>query len=155
VKRILIALALTLMLSAVTFGQSQVKDIYDTINLGVTANKDSSIMYFPKAFSYGKPVLDGYISVNIQPDTVLAAPTGEDSLSVWCRKLQKNEAGTYVMDQVDSVLCVANLDWARGKTYSYEITSELGPCHGLVVFAKYTSTTAADSLTCPIWLTVQ
>ena len=110
-KRILIALALTLLLSTVMFGQSQVKDLYDTINLGVTVNDDSTIMYFPKAYGYGKPVIDGYVTVNIQPDT-LGSVTGIDSLSIWIRILQKNEAGTYVMNQADSVLCVANLDWA-------------------------------------------
>jgi len=154
-KRISIALILTLVLSAVVIGQSQIKNIYNTINLGVTANRDSVIVLFPQIFGTNKPGVDGYFSVNILPDTVLAAPAEEDGLSVWCRKLQKTEGGTYVMDAVDSVLCVSDLDWERGKLYSYEITTALGPCHGLVVFVSYGSVTADDSVTVPIWVTVQ
>ena len=160
-KRISIALILTLVLSAVVIGQSQIKNIYNTINLGVTANRDSVIVLFPQIFGTNKPGVDGYFSVTILPDTI-GSVTGLDSLSIWCRKLQKTEGGIYVMDRVDSVLCVSQLSWTPPANpaipkncYSYEITSALGPCHGLVVFARYKSETAGDSITVPIWVTVQ
>ncbi|KKN72279.1 hypothetical protein LCGC14_0412300 [marine sediment metagenome] len=120
----------------------------DTLKTGgVSGLKDSTQILFPA--EYSKPLLEGSIALVMKINAAVAN-SDSDSLNVWIREVQLID-GSYVISQQDSILLTrygsSQVDYDSSWTYSWPITDDFGPCHGVEVYIDNADTDAGTDTT--------